>query len=123
MPAPSAYDLFRTGSMLLEAGDAHAATVPLRRARDLEPEATAVREALGRALVRTQRAREAADEFEHVVEREPTNDYALFCLGRAYQLSGRHHEALRPLALAATLRPEREDYRRYREQATQRSDA
>ena len=46
-----------------------------------------------------------------MVERAPTNDYALFCLGRSLQLLGRHAEARKPLALAACLRPEREDYR------------
>ena len=39
-----------------------------------------------------QRYREAAAEFEAVVEHAPTNDFALFCLGRALQLQGRHEE-------------------------------
>jgi Flp pilus assembly protein TadD len=52
-----------------------------------------------------------------VVERAPTNDYALFCLGRSLQQLGRHAEARRPLALAANLRPERQDYRLYRERS------
>jgi hypothetical protein len=33
------------------------------------------------------------------------------------QLLGRHREACQPLALACSLRPEREDYRRYRDRA------
>ena len=52
-------------------------------------------------------------EFEAVVERAPTNDYALFCLGRALLELGRPKEARKPLALAAQLRPERRDYRIY----------
>jgi len=114
---PDAYALYRSGQSLVERGDHHAAVIPLRRARDLEPESTAIRETLGRALFHTQHFGEAAAEFAVVAERAPTNDYALFCLGRSLQQLGRHHEARRPLALAATLRPERADYRLYRDRA------
>ena len=76
-----------------------------------------MREALGRALFRTQQYREAAEEFAAVVERAPTNDFALFCLGRSLQLQGRHEDARKPLALASCLRPERADYRIYLERA------
>jgi tetratricopeptide (TPR) repeat protein len=115
------YDLYRNGTRLLEQGDYHAATVPLARARDLEPDKTSIREALGRALFRTQRYREAAEEFEAVVEHAPTNDFALFCWGRSLQLMGRHAEARHPLALASCLRPERGDYRKYADQARARA--
>jgi Flp pilus assembly protein TadD len=113
----SVYELFRRGTDLLEAGDYHAATVPLARARDLEPEKTSIREALGRAFFRSARYEQARNEFAAVVERAPTNDYALFCLGRSLQQLGRHAEARHPLALAANLRPERHDYRLYRERS------
>ena len=113
----SAYDLYMRGMRLLEDGDCHAATVPLQRARDLEPDKTSVREALGRAFFGAHRFREAEQEFEAVVERAPTNHYALFCLGRALQLQGRHAEARNPLALASSLHPERADYREYRDRA------
>ena len=117
----SAYDLFTRGTKLLEDGDFHAATVPLSRARDLEPDKTSVREALGRALFRSQRYEDAVTEFSAVVDRAPTNDFALFCLGRSLQLLGRHDEARHPLALASNLRPERRDYRKYRDQARKRA--
>ena len=117
----TAYDLFTRGMRLLEDGDHHAAAVPLTRARDLEPDKTSIREALGRALFGSRRYREAGQEFEAVVERAPTDHYALFCLGRALQLQGRHAEARGPLALAATLRPERGDYARYRDLARRRA--
>jgi Flp pilus assembly protein TadD len=58
----SAYELFQNGTRLLEDGDFHAATVPLARARDLEPDKTSVREALGRALFGSRRYSEAAAE-------------------------------------------------------------
>jgi Flp pilus assembly protein TadD len=121
MNEPGAYELFRQGTELLEAGDHHAATVPLGRARELAPDKDSVREAYGRALFLAQRYGEAAEEFEAVVEHAPTNDYALFCLGRSLQLQGRHAEARKPLALASCLRPEREDYSKYLGQARRRA--
>jgi Flp pilus assembly protein TadD len=117
----SVYDLFTRGTRLLEDGDFHAATVPLTRAAEIEPDKTSIREALGRALFRSQRYAQAAVEFEAVVDRAPTNDFALFCLGRSLQLLGRHKEARHPLALACNLRPERRDYRKYRDQARKRA--
>src|SRR3954463_13240715 len=108
----SVYDLFQRGKALLEGGDFHAATIPLSRARDLDPDKTSIREALGRACFHAQRYEEARAEFAAVVDRAPTNDFALFCLGRSLQMLGRHAEARKPLALACNLRPERSDYRR-----------
>jgi Flp pilus assembly protein TadD len=103
------YDLFQRGTRLLEARDYHAATVPLARARDLDPEPTSIREALGRAYFHAQHYAEAAAEFDAVVQRAPTNDYALFCLGRSLQQLGRHAEARVEFARAAALtRNERE---------------
>ncbi|HEX8075062.1 MAG TPA: hypothetical protein VF545_08775, partial [Thermoleophilaceae bacterium] len=99
----------------LDDRDFHAATVPLTRARDLEPDGMSIREALGRALFGAQRYAEAAAEFGAVADHAPTDDYALFCQGRALQLLGRHGEALPPLAQAAQLRPDRADYRVYRD--------
>src|SRR6201999_4559136 len=107
----SVYDLFQRGKALLEGGDYHAATVPLTRARDLAPDKTSIREALGRALFHVQRYDQAAEEFHAVVDKAPINDYALFCLGRSLQLLARHAEARKPLTLAATLHPGRRDYR------------
>jgi Flp pilus assembly protein TadD len=115
------YDLYTRGTALLEAGDHHSAAVPLSRARDLDPDKTSIREALGRALFYAQRYEEAAAEFRAVTDRAPTNDFALFCLGRSLQLLGRHAEARRPLALAACMQPGRRDYRRYRDQARARA--
>jgi tetratricopeptide (TPR) repeat protein len=113
----SVYDLYRRGSELLERGDYHAAIVPLSAARNAEPDKASIREALGRALFHARRYESAAIEFEAIASRAPTNHYALFCLGRAMQLLGRHREACKPLALACSLAPEREDYRRYRDRA------
>lgn len=117
----SVYDLYQRGCSLLEHGDHQAAIVPLTRARQLEPSKTSIREALGRALFHAQRYERAAAEFEAVAQIAPTNDYALFCWGRAMQLLGRHREACRPLAVACSLRPERADYRRYLDRARRKA--
>jgi tetratricopeptide (TPR) repeat protein len=113
----SVYELYQRGCELLECRDYHAAIIPLRRARELEPDKSSIREALGRALFHAQHYEGAAAEFSAISEQSPTNDYALFCLGRAMQQLGRHREASRPLALACSLRPERTDYRIYRDRA------
>jgi Flp pilus assembly protein TadD len=115
------YELFRRGTELLEAGHHHQATIPLTRARDLAPDKSSIREALGRALFHAQRYEQAAHEFQAVIERAPTNDFALFCLGRSLQMLGRHAEARHPLALAACLQPGRRDYRVYRDRARARA--
>jgi Flp pilus assembly protein TadD len=115
------YELFQRGMRLLEAGDFNQATVPLGKAAAIEPEKTSIREALGRAYFRSRRFEQAATEFEAVVERAPTNDYALFCLGRALMECGRPDEARKPLVLAACLRPDRRDYRIYRDRARARA--
>jgi Flp pilus assembly protein TadD len=117
------YELFRRGTELLEAGHHHQAAIPLAKARDLAPEQTSIREALGRALFGAQRYEQAAAEFEAVIDRAPTNDFALFCLGRSLQMLGRHAEARKPLAQAAGMQPGRRDYRFYRDHARARAAA
>ncbi len=111
----SAYDLFKKGSELLDSGDFMAASVPLEKARSLEPDKGSIREALGRAYFRAGRYADAREEFAAVVERYPVNDFAIFCLGRSCEKTGRREEARRHLALAAQLRPDRADYRVYRD--------
>jgi tetratricopeptide (TPR) repeat protein len=113
----SVYDLYQRGCELVEHRDYQAAIVPLTRARNLEPDKASIRETLGRALFHARRYESAAAEFQAVAAKAPTNDYALFCLGRSMQLLGRHSEARQPLALACSLRPERKDYRLYRDRA------
>ena len=112
---PDVYDLFRRGSALLESGDFSAAAIPLEKASRIEPDKTSIREALGRAYFRAGRYAQASEEFRAVVERAPVNDFAHFCLGRSLEKTGRRDEARRHLALASNLRPERADYRVYRD--------
>ncbi len=119
MPAEPAaeptYTLYRRGIELLEDGDFEHATEPLAEAARRAPEKTSVREALGRAYYRAGRFRKAAVEFEAVVETHHVNDYAHFCLGRALSKTGEKDRARHHLALASNLRPDRRDYRFYRQ--------
>lgn len=114
------YTLYRRGVELLEDGSFAEATEPLAEAARHSPEKSSVREALGRAYFRNHQFEEAAAEFEAVVETHPVNDFAHFCLGRALSLTGETERARHHLALASNLRPERRDYRRYREQLARR---
>jgi Flp pilus assembly protein TadD len=109
------YELFRRGTDLLDHGHNHQALIPLKQAAERSPDSASIREAYGRALFHVQRYQQAAAEFRAVCDREPTNDYALFCLGRSLQQLGRHAEARPPLTLAARLQPGRRDYRIYLE--------
>ena len=111
----SLYTLYRRGMELLEDGSFEAATEPLAEAARRAPEKSSIREALGRAYFRNHQFEEAATEFEAVVETHPVNDFAHFCLGRALTLTGHTKRARHHLALASNLRPERRDYRIYRE--------
>ena len=109
------YELFQRGMRLLEAGDFNQATVPLGKAAAIEPEKASIREALGRAYFRSGRFEKAGAEFAAVVERAPVNDFAHFCLGRALYNIGRRDEARHHAVLAAGMRPDRADYRAFRD--------
>ena len=109
------YTLYRQGVELLEDGSFDEATVRLAEVARRAPEKTSVREALGRAYFRNRQFAEAATEFEAVVESHPVNDFAHFCLGRALSLTGERERARHHLALASNLRPDRRDYRLYRD--------
>jgi Flp pilus assembly protein TadD len=112
----STFTLYRKGIELLEERDFVHATEPLELAARRAPEKTSVREALGRAYFRCGRFAAAAVEFAAVVEAHQVDDYAHFCLGRALSKTGETERALHHLAMASNLRPERGDYRFYRDQ-------
>ena len=111
----STFTLYRRGIELLEEEDFEHAAVPLEEAAQRAPDKSSVREALGRAYFRSGRFAKAAVEFEAVVNSHPVNDYAHFCLGRALAKTGQTERARHHLALASNLRPERRDYRFYRD--------
>ena len=100
-----AYDLYQLGRARLRDGEAAQATVPLEKARRLEPEKASIREALGIAYFRIANWRAAEREFRKVLELSPVDEYAHYALGRALVRQGRHVEASIHLKLAHCLRP------------------
>ena len=110
-----AYALFQRGLSLLAESHWAQAAVSLEKAKRLEPDKTSIREALGRAYFRSGRYRRAASEFSAVVERSPANDYAHFCLGRSFEKLGDRRSARRHMSLAVGMRPDRTDYKIYRD--------
>jgi tetratricopeptide (TPR) repeat protein len=117
-PGGEAYDRFQEGSRLLESGNAHAASISLERARELEPEKGSIREALARAYFRSGRIDSAQEEFEKVVELDPVNDYAHFGLGLCLLRRGQRDAARGHLKLATIMRPDSEDYQAALRQAS-----
>lgn len=104
------YDLFQEGRRRLSKGMAAQATVPLEKAKKLEPEKASIRESLGIAYFRLRRWAEAESEFRKMLELSPADDYAHYALGRCLDKQGRAAEANGHYKLASSLRP---DSRRY----------
>jgi Flp pilus assembly protein TadD len=106
-----AYRNFREGQKRLRTGMTAQATVPLEKAKKLEPGKASIREALGIAYFRLARWREVEAEFRTIVEDlEPTDDYAHYALGRALEQQGRQAEANGHYKLASSMKPESETY-------------
>ena len=105
-----AYELFQEGRKRLRKGDTAQATVPLERARRLEPAKASIRESLGIAYFRLQRWEEAEAEFRALLELSPTDDYAHYALGRALEKQGRDAEANGHYKLASSMVPGSEQY-------------
>ena len=67
------YDLYQSGKAQLRRGMAAQATVPLEKAKRLEPGKASIREALGIAYFRMRRWPEAEAEFRTMVAIAPTD--------------------------------------------------
>ena len=104
------YDLFQQGRKHLRSGMPAQATVPLEKAKKLEPDKASIREALGIAYFRMARWDEAEREFRALLELSPTDDYAHYALGRALEKQGRDAEANGHYKLASSLSPESATY-------------
>jgi len=106
-----AYQFFREGQQRLRKGMAAQATVPLEKAKRLEPGKASIREALGIAYFRLARWQDAEREFRTIVEDlEPTDDYAHYALGRALEHQGRTAEANGHYKLASSMKPGSQTY-------------
>ena len=105
-----AYDYFQEGRRRLRKGMAAQATVPLEKAKRLEPDKASIREALGIAYFRLRRWGDAEAEFRAVLELSPTDHYAHYALGRALEKQGRASEANGHYKLASSMKPASEQY-------------
>ena len=106
-----AYDLFREGQRRLRSGLTAQATVPLEKAKRLEPQKASIREALGIAYFRLGRWEDAEREFRTITdELDPTDDYAHYALGRALERQGRTTEANGHYKLASSMKPGSDQY-------------
>src|SRR5919197_5348405 len=104
------YDLFQQGRRHLAKGMAAQATVPLEKAKRLEPAKASIREALGIAYFRIARWAEAESEFRAMLELSPADDYAHYALGRCLEKQGKDTEAQGHFKLASSLRPASDHY-------------
>jgi tetratricopeptide (TPR) repeat protein len=84
----------------------------LERALLLAPDKNSIREALGRSYYALGRYGSAAEEFEELLRRAPTNDYAHFALARCLLATDDVAGALRAARLALAMSPANADYRR-----------
>lgn len=109
-PAGEVYDWYTRAIELLDGGSPEAAAALLAHARAREPESASVLEALARAAFDAGRHVESAALFGELAEISPDNDYAYFGLGLSRMRIGDHAGAIEPLALAATMRPQRREY-------------
>ena len=106
-----AYDFFQEGQRRLRKGMTAQATVPLEKAKKLEPAKASIREALGIAYFRLARWRDAEREFRTIVEElSPTDHYAHYALGRALEHLGQTAEANGHYKLASSMKPNSETY-------------
>jgi Flp pilus assembly protein TadD len=107
-----AYELYQEGRARLRSGRNAQATVPLEKAKRLEPAKASIREALGIAYFRIRRFAEAESEFRAVLELSPTDHYAHYALARSLEQQGHELEARTHYRLAASLNPGSAHYAR-----------
>jgi tetratricopeptide (TPR) repeat protein len=107
----TAYGLFQRASALLKRRHHAQAAVLLERADRLEPNKGSIVEALARAYYNSGQHQRAADEFEHLLEIDPSAAYGHFGLGQSLKMLGRRDEARVHLRLAVALAPNSALYR------------
>lgn len=109
-PEGSPYEWYRRAVALLESGNPDAAEVLLARLRVVDPSSNSVLEAHARSLFDSRRYDEAAVAFRDLADRNPSEDYAHYGLGMALWRLQRFPAARDHLAVAAVMKPHREDY-------------
>lgn len=105
------YVLLQRGRKLLAENHPHQAAVVLERASEAEPKKASIREALARAYYNSGQWRRAREQFELVIDLNPSNAYAHFGLAMSLVRIGERTTALGHLKMAITMQPESLVYR------------
>ena len=117
-PEGTVYDWFRRAGDLLDRGDAAASLVLIERVLGEDPTSQAAREIRARALFDSGRFDEAAAAFADCLAAAPSDDYAHYGAGMSLWRLQDFPQARDHLAMAAVMRPDREEYSRALTQVT-----
>lgn len=96
---------FRRAESLLANRKPLEALRELQPVLDAEPDKPSVQSLAGRAYLRSAQLRRAEQAFTHLLELDPSDDYARFALGKTLQRLGKLVEALGQLRMASAMNP------------------
>ncbi|MGC9669560.1 tetratricopeptide repeat protein [Planosporangium sp. 12N6] len=99
------YEEYERAVRIFGAGDPIGAANALGPIVAAEPENTSVRLLLARAYYHSAQLRRAEEQLRWLVDRDPTDHYAHFVLGRTLERLGKHGQALPHLRMAVAMRP------------------
>jgi len=108
----SAYELYKKGVGLLEAGDPAQAALVLEQAYSKEPGKASICEALGRAYFNYGQFGEAQIYFQRVLKIDPSNHYGHFGISLCLERTGDYRKSLGHIKLATAMSPKNNDYRK-----------
>lgn len=94
---------YRRATLMFETGDPLGAARLLEPIVAAEPHNAAVRLLLARSYFHSAQLRRAEEQLRILVDRDPTDHYALFVLGRTLERMGRPADALPQLRMAAAM--------------------
>lgn len=100
-----AYGLLMKGRALQSYGHPHQAAVVLERAAAIEPRKASIREALARALYNSGQFSRAREQFEVMLEIDPSNGYAHYGMGMCLARAGDRAAAIGHLKMAVVMSP------------------
>jgi predicted Zn-dependent protease len=99
------YAQYEQAALYLDAGDPRYAARVLEPVVDAEPGNAGARLLLARAYFLSAQLGRAEEQLRWLIDRDPSDHYAHFVLGRTLERSGRLREALPHLRLAHVMRP------------------
>jgi predicted Zn-dependent protease len=99
---------YQRATVFFEAGDPGGAARILEPVLAAEPGNAGVRLLLARAYFHSAQLTRAEEQLRVLVERDPTDHYALFVLGRTLERQSRPAEALPHLRIASVMHPSEE---------------